>query len=158
MALQLRLMAINNLIDVVINLGDTLEEWDASPAAEELRRRLNGGAVITSSFAECRPLLTDFQRLDLPQIVAGARTKIEAEQADSALQQERRLQRALALGTRRCANLGCITVVPMGFPPPKAKVCSACRRARYCSAECQRADWRQHRAVCKELKEHTEST
>ena len=28
--------------------------------------------------------------------------------------------------------------------------CSACRGARYCSAECQKRDWRAHKAACKQ--------
>eukprot|EP00775_Hariotina_reticulata_P001971 gene1971-biopygen3474 len=31
-------------------------------------------------------------------------------------------------------------------------VCSGCRTARYCSAACQKAHWRSHKAVCKALK------
>ena len=31
---------------------------------------------------------------------------------------------------------------------PKFKICSACKNARYCTAECQRHHWRQHKKTC----------
>lgn len=34
---------------------------------------------------------------------------------------------------------------------PALLKCSACRCARYCGLECQRADWPRHRTVCSEL-------
>lgn len=34
------------------------------------------------------------------------------------------------------------------------KICSACKCAKYCSIDCQRADWTGHKLVCKELKKH----
>ncbi|KAI1791165.1 hypothetical protein LXA43DRAFT_443895 [Ganoderma leucocontextum] len=34
----------------------------------------------------------------------------------------------------------------------KYKACSRCKYARYCSAECQRADWPNHKKVCKSFK------
>jgi hypothetical protein len=33
------------------------------------------------------------------------------------------------------------------------KVCSACSRARYCSVECQKGAWREHKPACKRLTE-----
>jgi hypothetical protein len=33
------------------------------------------------------------------------------------------------------------------------KVCSACSRARYCSVECQKGAWREHKSACKRLTE-----
>ena len=30
----------------------------------------------------------------------------------------------------------------------KLKKCGGCRRVRYCSAECQAAQWEQHKLVC----------
>ena len=33
----------------------------------------------------------------------------------------------------------------------KLKCCSKCKLAYYCSADCQRADWKKHKIVCKEF-------
>ncbi|KAL1745784.1 hypothetical protein HDZ31DRAFT_81668 [Schizophyllum fasciatum] len=33
------------------------------------------------------------------------------------------------------------------------KICTGCRRIRYCSAECQKADWKAHKALCKAFRE-----
>ncbi|GAQ90657.1 hypothetical protein KFL_006680060 [Klebsormidium nitens] len=32
--------------------------------------------------------------------------------------------------------------------PGELKRCSRCKSARYCSAQCQRADWKEHRKTC----------
>jgi hypothetical protein len=40
-----------------------------------------------------------------------------------------------------CFRLGCTAAVDL-------KTCSACLRAKYCSTECQLADWAIHRQVC----------
>ncbi|EFO86016.1 hypothetical protein GCK72_005460 [Caenorhabditis remanei] len=36
------------------------------------------------------------------------------------------------------------------------KKCSACRKVAYCSAECQRADWKLHKRECKAIQAHGE--
>ena len=36
--------------------------------------------------------------------------------------------------------------------PKETFLCSGCFEARYCSSECQKAHWKQHRKRCKELK------
>ncbi|KAL1760257.1 hypothetical protein FB107DRAFT_287093 [Schizophyllum commune] len=33
------------------------------------------------------------------------------------------------------------------------KTCTGCRRIRYCSAECQKADWKAHKGLCKAFRE-----
>ncbi|GMI42759.1 hypothetical protein TeGR_g13886 [Tetraparma gracilis] len=35
---------------------------------------------------------------------------------------------------------------------PGAKKCAACKAVRYCSADCQRGDWKRHKSVCKAVK------
>ena len=34
---------------------------------------------------------------------------------------------------------------------PELMKCSKCRRARYCSAACQLADWPRHKKACKHM-------
>ena len=36
-----------------------------------------------------------------------------------------------------------------GRGKPKLLVCGACKTTKYCSAECQKEDWKKHRAICK---------
>ena len=74
---------------------------------------------------------------------AAAPTHHEAEAGDGR-------RGAKADKARACANASC--------PAAKGRevgrrllVCSGCRAARYCSLECQRADWELHRTVCDRL-------
>ncbi|TFK33607.1 hypothetical protein BDQ12DRAFT_614957, partial [Crucibulum laeve] len=32
---------------------------------------------------------------------------------------------------------------------PRVKECTGCRKVRYCSPECQKSDWKTHKAKCK---------
>jgi len=40
----------------------------------------------------------------------------------------------------------------------KLSNCSACNRAQYCSGECQRADWKKHKPICKLITEDQKRT
>jgi hypothetical protein len=59
------------------------------------------------------------------------------------------VERAQTAATRSCAYAGCANL----GGGDGGKLCSGCRVARYCGAECSHADWRQggHRRVCKAL-------
>jgi hypothetical protein len=59
------------------------------------------------------------------------------------------VERTQAAATRSCAYACCANLGGDGG----SKLCSGCRVARYCGAECSHADWRQggHRRVCKAL-------
>lgn len=39
--------------------------------------------------------------------------------------------------------------VNCGTKSENMKKCSQCKSARYCSSECQRADWKKHKKICK---------
>ena len=45
-----------------------------------------------------------------------------------------------------CANDSCCKVEPENGP--KFKVCSRCKMRYYCSRECQKADWQDHKKMC----------
>lgn len=67
-------------------------------------------------------------------------------------QLQRAVEEARALATRKCAHLRCVTVAgPSEAALPRFQVCSGCLLVRYCGASCQKADWRAHRAACREL-------
>ena len=59
---------------------------------------------------------------------------------------------AQALATRPCAHVRCTTLLGASeADEPRGKLCSGCRAVRYCGAACQKADWRAHKAACREL-------
>lgn len=58
--------------------------------------------------------------------------------------------RAAALSHLQCANLGCTTIFcPWDKTRTKGKLCNGCKTVRYCSEECQKADWKGHKRACK---------
>jgi hypothetical protein len=48
---------------------------------------------------------------------------------------------------KKCFKCGAATT-KTGTPLLK---CNACKTARYCSSDCQKLDWRQHRPICKQV-------
>ena len=50
------------------------------------------------------------------------------------------------LSAPRCFNPNC----PAAAAPAKLLKCAACRQAEYCSAACQKDDWKRHKRVCVE--------
>lgn len=50
---------------------------------------------------------------------------------------------AEAARSRRCAACGA------GAAACKLKKCAGCQAVLYCTADCQRADWRDHRRTCR---------
>ena len=62
------------------------------------------------------------------------------------------VEAAEALATRACAHPCCTTVVGASEAAvPRGKLCSGCRLVRYCGPRCQKADWRAHKAACREV-------
>lgn len=48
------------------------------------------------------------------------------------------------LGEDECVNLSCTTGTG------RVKLCTGCQMARYCSKECQAADWDRHKSMCRQ--------
>lgn len=139
---------MQSLVDATFSLAT----YAATSALTELQAALATESFEATHLAECAALMAVVQRDELPAIIADVRSRMAQEDAPSSeAQQQRQVERAVALGTRHCGNLQCTTVPPFGVAPPTRQVCSACRRIRYCSAKCQRADWREHKAACKAL-------
>lgn len=51
-----------------------------------------------------------------------------------------KIAKGTAAETLKCLN--CYST------PPEGNRCSGCREARYCNAECQKADWKNHKVYC----------
>ena len=65
---------------------------------------------------------------------------------------ERKLQREAELAVQRSSAIKCNSC---GSPEGKKKhkVCSACKKTYYCTADCQKVDWKRgHKTECKKLK------
>jgi hypothetical protein len=67
-------------------------------------------------------------------------------------QQQLVVQQAHALGTLRCAHLGCTNLAGANEEQVQSRLCSHCRAVRFCSEACSQATWRQHKAACKAIK------
>ena len=66
---------------------------------------------------------------------------------------ERRRNRAKALALRACCNVTCTAIPLFGKAHVSKRQCSGCHKQHYCSAACQKTAWREHKKVCKLLKE-----
>jgi hypothetical protein len=67
--------------------------------------------------------------------------------AEEDAQQQQQQQQA---SSSSCAGCGAVAAQqPAAGRRAAFKLCGSCRGARYCSAACQRAHWRQHKGVCR---------
>ena len=92
----------------------------------------------------------DLERLVLAPIVAAVPAGAEAD-ADMHLRWS--VAAAEALATRgTCAHVGCTTMAGASEAAMRrGKLCGSCQVLRYCGPACQKADWRGHKAACREL-------
>ena len=87
------------------------------------------------------------------EVVAPLEAALRAEEGPG---REERAQLAVevaeALGARPCTHVRCTSLVGASeADQPRGKLCSGCRRLRYCGPACQKADWQAHKAACREL-------
>ena len=82
-------------------------------------------------------------------VVRAIVTVLEAQDVEEERQQELREAELLAL--RPCANPLCTNVSGCSEGRLRGQRCGGCRTVRYCSTECQAADFGSHARVCEEL-------
>ncbi len=127
---------------VAYRLGMALELEAAATvfAANDAEARRQALAVLmpalqaAAAAAECNP--------------ADAETSGQpAADAPAALdRQQLALRQAQALGAvRRCGNLRCSNLAGPSEAQLRTHKCSGCRTVRFCSAECSKAAWREHK-------------
>jgi hypothetical protein len=139
-------------VQLAVQLREAAACLDFSLAAIDASGRLeaakHSAAIAVELAIEVKPLLQQTKEAaallhtfwQLPEQVAAARLEV-----------------AQVAATRSCAYLGCSNLGMSGGlgagQGVGSKLCSGCRVAWYCGAECSHADWRQggHRRVCKAL-------
>ena len=136
-----KLAAINTL---VCEAADT-SSMDESQSAT--------ATLMTGDAEALKPAFWERLRAEvLDPLALRLKEEAAAEEADPSKQAQLAVDTAEALATRPCAHVCCTTIVgAREAESPRGKLCSGCRVVRYCGAACQKADWRAHKAACREL-------
>jgi hypothetical protein len=50
-----------------------------------------------------------------------------------------------------CSNVSCCSMAGRSETATAKQLCTRCRVARYCSSECQKAHWEEHRGPCRRI-------
>ena len=101
----------------------------------------------------CSPGLWERLRIEVVEpLVASLESEDAAAEGDVARQAQLAVDTAEALATRPCAHPCCTTILGAREAAAlRGKRCSGCRAVRYCGPACQKADWRAHKAACREV-------
>jgi hypothetical protein len=91
---------------------------------------------VADSFGEPSAAMKRCMRLSMRAVDAGF--PLQPDDSET-------VPRAHALVLRPCSYLGCATW-ECAAPP---RVCSRCRKARYCSEACRDAHWQEHKHACR---------
>lgn len=140
-------------------LSAAAAEQDAGELVVSLERMMVQLKEVEQRCVDCTPLAA-LQLLQpaVPSIGEAAH-RVAALRAAAGEDAAELLALARIAAARSCAHLACSNVRITGAPAASegdgCKKCAACRAVRYCSRECQRADWKHggHSRVCKALAE-----
>ena len=130
--------------DLLLRQAAALEAASKQPEAlhsPQLWRQVQGGLLCTLARAAAAAAAGDR---------GGAG---EGQQQGEEQEAAARLLVARAGAQRRCAHLGCTTLLGRSEAAMPALRCQGCMLARYCSMGCQRAAWGRHKLVCRRLRE-----
>jgi ankyrin repeat protein len=134
------------LVDVACNSGDSALILAAargqtaavlllleSNASVQLTRPTDGNTALSLAAAGGH------------QAVAALLVDCGAASSDAidSLSSDKMRQMGLKMALPRCVK--CMKAMKRGEP----KLCAGCKQASYCSAECQKGDWKRHRVSCK---------
>jgi hypothetical protein len=147
---------------VVALMHNTALRYKPGEAGQgQVRRRLLTGweRAGLNLAAPLRRALTQQQQQQGPGAGAGAAEGPRAGPAGAeagegaAAGLQARLERSRALGAGSgCSYVGCVSLLGPSECDLRCRRCSGCGVVRYCSPECQRADWVQHHGrVCAQL-------
>ncbi|KAH9928402.1 uncharacterized protein B0H18DRAFT_1001147, partial [Fomitopsis serialis] len=133
------------LVEMAIKLNDTMSEQKADPAFRH---------VLSKYLVLPRPMnkrytknlvktLSDNWNAAVDEYIAlgtDSRSVLEIEQAA-------KFDSDFGPMWKSCEAPGCTAIERPGV---KMKCCSGCKTTYYCSAKCQKTDWKKHKAECKE--------
>ena len=136
--------------------ASSVTTWQAgcSPASGAARGKGKGAGRLTAAVGDDRAATRDQGRVPatawkvLREAAASAMKGLEEAVASDMRGQEAAEAAsayALVVEERPCGQCG--------GQHEELLVCSGCMRIKYCSAECQRAHWRQHKTGCKQAQQ-----
>ena len=86
--------------------------------------------------------VTDFPEGAEPEIEADLPDTSATNVEDDVVSKQKKKLKSKTTANIRCAYCG-------NRPPSKPQRCARCHKVFYCGQECQKADWKDHKAICK---------
>jgi hypothetical protein len=119
---------------------------DPSLAARSARRLADSAATMRCQ--SCQPTELDILARWLPAVPTCNNSHAFRFEMEKRVAQHKLCPSLFPFTPMRNAGGDFRTCIRCGNMEPKNKRCSGCMWARYCSRDCQKADWRTHRSVC----------
>ncbi len=105
-------------------------------------KKMIGDYDITRELIVCALLIANDEPLVLFKIPYDEKSKLGIYVASKGVYMGIRREDIKIVRRKKCDNSGCRVI-------GGTKKCSQCKKVRYCSKECQHADWPIHKRVCK---------